>query len=118
MTTLPDGIIVENWTMHRITFRDDALGIAEIIEPEAAGPAHVQMYYEIVDGSKYILKSTACQSVRLPDPRTDERTGEKVRLIVSAVVKNTYQDRNDLILPTKNIRDDSGRVIACQAFIV
>lgn len=36
--------------------------------------------------------------------------------IVSAFVKSALPDRADLIVPSKPVRDEEGRIIGCQAF--
>lgn len=46
----------------------------------------------------------------LPEPAPD------TRVIVSSIVKNAATYRTDLIVPTRYIRDEEGKILGCDGF--
>jgi len=106
MTRLPDGIIVENWTTHPVNLITLE---GKITIPLAQGaPARMLRRYEKTS-SPYLSKMVIEKQNNLPCQR------DGVYLIVSALVKNSMPERDDLIVPNNMIRD-KGEVIGCFGF--
>jgi len=108
---LPDGAMIENWTSRTLRFLDTDAGMVVVIPPEPNAPAHVNMEHEKLGGYRYITKTYFGEEDNLPDPR------QGVFLVVSGVIKSLYPERDDLVVPNRIIRGDSGAV-ACQGFAV
>lgn len=113
MTKLPDGILVENWTMHEVHLLCDD-GVTITIPPEPEGPAHVQFLTDQHDGSKFLTATRFGPVTRLPPPRKVE--GEQVYLIVSGIVRQALPLRHDIVVQYKTIRTSAGALEACRGF--
>lgn len=103
---------VVNLTPHDVVFVDEENGESQVFM--ASGEvARVEQFLFSIEGSKYNLKSCVTGCVE-GLPAKDKDTV----YIVSSMVREELPERDDLWSPTSFIRDESGNIVGCTAFIV
>ena len=102
---------IVNLTPHNVNYIHED-GTSEVFE--ASGDvARVEQFLFSIPGSSYNLKTTVPSCVvGLPQKEQD------TVYIVSAMVRESEPERDDLWSPCSFIRDENGNIIGCEAFIV
>ena len=100
-----------NLTPHEINVEQDGRMVSIKPEVDSARVEQVFSHVETVDGIKlFVSKLDKVQN--LPNPE------KGVIYIVSAMVKEREMCRNDLVSPGKLVRDDKGKVVGCEGFLI